>query len=146
MVDYISTTQDVRELSRSVPISEWPDSEIIEEQKAAYNYISIYLHKSDWTSTDFEYPAVQKAETQLASVYIKEHYKTSSNYDKIEQEKMAIKEDLDNIKDNMESLPVDEDNILTRTDYQSWILNPDLSFISKLDGSLRSSTASDISD
>ena len=137
MVDYISNTSDVRELARSVLASEFPDDEIIEEQKSAYSDIAVFTHKSDWASTDQEYPSIQKAETQLASIYVLEHYIPIEQREQIlgpVYQKVIDK--LTWIKDNM-ATDTDESDILERTDFRSWNLNTDLPFPSKLSSVLR---------
>lgn len=139
MVDYISVTQDVRELAGSVisDSTQFPDSEIIEEQKAAYNYISIYTHKYDWDTGDAEYLAIQKLEAQLAKCFILEHYGGPGYAQIIDAQMAKINKALDAIKDNMVTVSPDEAETITRTDYKSWVLNPDIPYESKLDQSLR---------
>jgi hypothetical protein len=137
MVDYISVTQDVRELAGSVVPSEFPDTEIQEEQKAAYNYISIYTHKYDWDTDDPEFLAIQKLEAQLAKCFILEHYGGPGYAQIIDAQMNKINKALDAIKDNMITVSPDEGETITRTDYKSWVLNPDIPYESKLDQSLR---------
>lgn len=139
MVDYISVTQDVRELSSSVigDATQFPDSEIIEEQKAAYNYISIYTHKYDWSTSDAEFLAIQKLEAQLAKLFILEHYGGPQYAQIIDAQMSKINKALDAIKDNMVTVSPDEGETITRTDYKSWNNNPDIPYESKLDQSLR---------
>ena len=138
MVDYISVTQDVRELAGSVVDAQFPDTEIQEEQKAAYNYIAIYIHKYDWSSTDAEYLAIQKLEAQLAKCFILEHYGGPQYAQMIDAQMNKINKALDAIKDNMVTVSPDEGDTITRTDYRSWVLNPEYPYESKLDQSLRS--------
>ena len=139
MVDYISVTQDVRELAGSIiaDTSQFPDTEIQEEQRAAYNYIAIYTHKSDWSSSDPEFYILQKLEAQIAKCFIQEHYGGPSYSQIIDAQMEKINKALDNIKDNMETVTEDEGDTITRTDYKSWINNPDIPYESKLDQSLR---------
>jgi hypothetical protein len=137
VVDYISNTSDVRELARSVLVSEFPDDEIIEEQKSAYSDIAVFTHKFDWASTDQEYPSIQKAETQLASIYVLEHYVPVEQREQVLgpiYQKVIDK--LTWIKDNMPT-ETDETDILERTESRSWNLNHDLPFPSKLSSILR---------
>ena len=137
MVDYISNTDDVRELASSVLAPEFPDAEIQEEQRAAYITISTYTHKFDWSVADPEFYAIQKLEAQLAKCFIFEHYGGPgySQQNDMDQEKIFKK--LDAIKDNMVTVTEDEEETITRTDYKSWVLNPDRPYESKLDQSLR---------
>ena len=137
MVDFISNTTDVRELARSVLPSDFPDAEIIEEQKAAYIYIAIYTHKFDWSASDPEFPAIAKLEAQLAKAYILEHYGGLEYQNIIDSIKASVDAMLQIIKDNMPTITADEDNVLTVTEPKSWVLNPDAPFISKLEQSLR---------
>ena len=139
MVDYLSNTDDVRELAGSVISStgQFPDTEIQEEQRAAYNYISIFTHKFDWDSGDAEYYALQKLEAQLAKCFIQEHYGGPSYSDIIDRQMVKINAALQAIKDNMPTVTDDEEGSVTRTDYKSWVLNPDIPYESKLDQSLR---------
>ncbi len=137
MVDYISNTTDVRELAGSVIDNQFPDTEIQEEQKAAYNYIAIYTHKYDWDSDDAEFLAIQKLEAQLAKCFILEHYGGPGYAQIIDAQMAKINKALDAIKDNMITVSPDEGETITRTDYKSWVLNPDIPYESKLDQSLR---------
>ena len=137
MVDYVSVTQDVRELAGTVVDAQFPDTEIQEEQKAAYNYISIYTHKYDWDSDDAEFLAIQKLEAQLAKLFILEHYGGPGYAQMIDAQMNKINKALDAIKDNMVTVSPDEGETITRTDYRSWVLNPDIPYESKLDQSLR---------
>lgn len=138
MTEYTSNTQDVRELAQSVVPDVWTDAEIIEEQKAAYNYIAIGTHKFDWQSTDNEYPSIQKLEAQIAKCYILEHY--GNRYrEQIDYEMKKYDATIANIKDNMTATTGDEEGTLERTDLKSWNLGVD-SYQSKLNRSLRSDT------
>ena len=137
MVDYISNTQDVRELASSVGTYQWPDPEIQEEQRAAYIEIASYTHKFDWSTNDPEFYAIQKLEAQLAKCYIFEHYGGPKYAQQIDAEEKMIYMKLDAIKDNMQTVTEDEEESVTRTDYKSWILNTDIPYESKLDQSLR---------
>ena len=137
MVDYISNTQDVRELARSVRATEFPDPEIIEEQKAAYNYICVYTHKFDWVPTDPEYPAIQKLEAQLAKCYIIEHYTGGKYSEYLEVQKAYINTMLDKINENLVSPTFEDEELITSTEYKSWNLNADTPYKSKLDPTLR---------
>ena len=137
MVDYLSNTTDVRELAGSILPARFPDTEIIEEQKAAYNYISIYTHKYDWDSDDAEYLALQKLEAQLAKCFIQEHFGGPSYSQVIDAQMNKINKALEAIKDNMVTVTEDDEASVTRTDYKSWVLNPDIPYESKLDQSLR---------
>jgi hypothetical protein len=80
MVDptFISDTDLVRRLARNVLVADFSDAQIIIEQEAAYGYIIIKTNKSDWAVTDNRFPAIQKAEAQLAAKYILEHYGSGS--------------------------------------------------------------------
>ena len=137
---YTSNTTDVRELSRSVLASDFPDAEIVEEQKAAFTYIAVFTHKFDWDSDDLEYPAIQKLEAQLARAYILEHYGGPEYQNIIESIKADVKSSLEILKDNMPT-ETDEGDILERTDYKSWVLNHDLPFPSKISSLLRADSA-----
>ncbi len=48
-----------------------------------------------------------------------------------------INKALEAIKDNMVTVTEDDEASVTRTDYKSWVLNPDIPYESKLDQSLR---------
>ena len=137
MVDYLSNTTDVRELAGSILPARFPDSEIVEEQKAAFNYICIYTHKYDWDSDDAEYLALQKLEAQLAKCFIQEHFGGPSYSQVIDAQMNKINKALEAIKDNMVTVTEDDEASVTRTDYKSWVLNPDIPYESKLDQSLR---------
>ena len=137
MTDYLSNTTDVRELAGSILPARLPDSEIVEEQKAAFNYICIYTHKYDWDSDDAEYLALQKLEAQLAKCFIQEHFGGPSYSQVIDAQMNKINKALEAIKDNMVTVTEDDEASVTRTDYKSWVLNPDIPYESKLDQSLR---------
>ena|SRR6187551_255323 len=137
MTDYLSNTTDVRELAGSILPARFPDSEIVEEQKAAFNYICIYTHKYDWDSDDAEYLALQKLEAQLAKCFIQEHFGGPSYSQVIDAQMNKINKALEAIKDNMVTVTEDDEASVTRTDYKSWVLNPDIPYESKLDQSLR---------
>jgi len=137
MTDYLSNTTDVRELAGSILPARFPDTEIQEEQKAAYNYIAIYTHKYDWDSDDPEFPALQKLEAQLAKCFIQEHFGGPSYSQMIDAQMAKINKALEAIKDNMATVTDDEEESVTRTDYKSWNNNPDIPYTSKLDPSLR---------
>ena len=137
MTDYLSNTTDVRELAGSILPARFPDSEIVEEQKAAFNYICIYTHKYDWDSDDAEYLALQKLEAQLAKCFIQEHFGGPSYSQVIDAQMNKINKALEAIKDNMTTVTEDDEASVTRTDYKSWVLNPDIPYESKLDQSLR---------
>ncbi len=136
--DYLSNTQDVRELSGSVISAQFPDDEIIEEQVAAYSDVSIFTHKYDWDSNDPEYYSIQKAEAQLAKAYIMEHYGGPTYNNVVKETRYDVYKKLEEIKDNMVTVSEDEGETITRTDYQSPNLNPDAVWSSKLSQSLRS--------
>ena len=140
VVEYTSNTTDVRELSSSVITTVFPNDEIIEEQKAAYNYIAIYTHKFDWSVLDKEFPSIQKLEAQLTKCYIFEHYGGSKYYEYVDREKAKIDKALDKIVDNMSSIDPEEEDRLTRTDLKSWNINQDNPYYSKLSRSLRADT------
>jgi len=137
LTDYLSNTTDVRELAGSILPARLPDSEIVEEQKAAFNYICIYTHKYDWDSDDAEYLALQKLEAQLAKCFIQEHFGGPSYSQVIDAQMNKINKALEAIKDNMVTVTEDDEASVTRTDYKSWVLNPDIPYESKLDQSLR---------
>jgi len=137
LTDYLSNTTDVRELAGSILPARFPDSEIVEEQKAAFNYICIYTHKYDWDSDDAEYLALQKLEAQLAKCFIQEHFGGPSYSQVIDAQMNKINKALEAIKDNMTTVTEDDEASVTRTDYKSWVLNPDIPYESKLDQSLR---------
>lgn len=137
MVDYLSNTTDVRELAGSIIPARFPDTEIQEEQKTAYNYICVFTHKYDWDMDDPEALALQKLEAQLAKCFIQEHFGGPSYSQIIDAQMTKINIALKEIKDNMTTVTDDDESSVTRTDYKSWNLNPDFPYESKLDQSLR---------
>jgi hypothetical protein len=80
MVDplFVSDTALVRRLARNVLAADFSDAQIVIEQKSAYAMIIIRTNKSDWAAADNRFPAIQKAEEQLAAKYILEHYGSGS--------------------------------------------------------------------
>ncbi len=136
--DYISNTQDLRELSGSVIPKQFPDAEIQEEQVAAYSDVCIFTHKFDWSVTDAEFYSIQKAEAQLAKAYIMEHYGGPTYNNVVKETRYDVYKKLEEIKDNMVTVTGDEGDTITVTDYKSPNLNPDAQWSSKLDQSLRS--------
>lgn len=137
MVDYLSNTTDVRELAGSIIPARFPDTEIQEEQKTAYNYICVFTHKYDWDMDDPEALALQKLEAQLTKCFIQEHFGGPSYSQIIDAQMTKINIALKEIKDNMTTVTDDDESSVTRTDYKSWNLNPDIPYESKLDQSLR---------
>jgi len=137
-INYISNTQDVRELSGSVISAQFPDDEIVEEQVSAYSDICIFTHKFDWDTTDPEFYSIQKSEAQLAKAYIMEHYGGPTYNNVVKETRMDVYQKLEEIKNNMVTVSEDEGETVTRTDNKSPNLNPDAEWSSKLDQSLRS--------
>jgi len=137
-INYISDTDDVRELSGSVIAAQFPDDEIIEEQVAAYSDVCIFTHKFDWDTGDPEFYSIQKSEAQLAKAYIMEHYGGPTYNNVVKETRMDVYQKLEEIKDNMVTVSEDEGETITSTDYKSPNLNPDAQWSSKLDQSLRS--------
>ena len=72
--DFISDTDEVRRLARSVPTNDFTDPQIELQQKAAYSGISIDTHKSDWSVSDPGFYKIQKIEQQYAAAYVLEYY------------------------------------------------------------------------
>lgn len=140
MTDYTSITQDVRELSKNVLVADFPDSEIVEEQKAAYNHIAVRTHKFDWAIADPEYPSIQKIEARLAKCYIFDHYGGIKYREQVSYEENKLDAEIDTIKDNMSSVSPEEEDTLTQTDYKSWNLNKLVPYQSKLSNALRADT------
>ena len=140
VTEYTSNTTDVRELTSNVLAPDFPDNEIIKEQKMAYNHIAVLTHKFDWTVDDVEFPSVVKIEEQLTKCYIFEHYGGQKYREQVQYEKLQLDKDILAIKDNMTTIPTDEEEVITRTDSKSWNLNPDEPFTSKLSGALRADT------
>ena len=137
MVEYISNTQDVRELASSVVPPDFPDDEVIEEQKAAFNYICIYTHKFDWSPNDPEYSMIQKLETQLAACFILDHYGNQRFEYGVNQQMANINMLLEKVFQNLTSPTIEDEELITSTAYKSWRLNADFPYNSKLDPRLR---------
>jgi len=137
MTEYTSNTTDVRELSSSVISLDFPDGEIIEEQKAAFNHIAVLTHKFDWSSDDPEFPSIQKIEARLAKCYILDHYGGNRYREQVAYEETKLDKEIMDVKDNMGTTDPDEEDTLVRTDSKSWNLNPDRPFQSKLNLALR---------
>jgi len=137
-IDYLSNTSDVRELSGSVISPQFPDTEIQEEQVAAYSDISIFTHKYDWDVDDPEFYSIQKAEAQLSKAYIMEHYGGPTYNNVVKETRLDVYRKLEEIKNNMVTVSEDEGETITRTDYNSPNLNPDAQWSSKLRQDLRS--------
>ncbi len=137
MTEYTSNTTDVRELASSVITLDFPNDEVIEEQKAAFNHIAILTHKFDWSEEDDEYPSIQKIEARLAKCYIFDHYGGNRYREQVAYEEERLDKEIMAIKDNMNTVDVDEEDTLVRTDSKSWNLNADRPFQSKLNLALR---------
>lgn len=137
MVDYLSNTTDVREMVGNITTVRFSDTEIQEEQRAAYSYIGTITHKFDWDLSDPEGYAIQKLEAQIAKCYIQEHFGGPAYQQQVNEQMKLIKQSLLEIKDNMTEATEDEGDTITRTDYKSWNNNPDIPYESKLDQSLR---------
>jgi len=137
MVDYISNTDDVRELASSVIAPDFPNTEIEEEQRAAFNYICVYTHKFDWSQNDPEYAMIQKLETMLAACFILDHYGGQRFEYGVNQQMSNINMLLDKVNENLVSPTFEDEELITSTTYKSWILNADYPYKSKLDPRLR---------
>ena len=74
VVEFISDTDEVRRLARSVPTNDFDNDQIILQQKAAYSGIQIDTHHEEWVSTDPGFYKIQKIEQQYAAAYVLEYY------------------------------------------------------------------------
>ena len=76
MVDptFVSVTAKVRKLARARSTAQFSDPEIVHEQESAYAVIIIKTGKSNWSTADNRFPAIQKIEERLAAAYVVEHY------------------------------------------------------------------------
>lgn len=117
-----STTSDVRELSRSVLVADFPDSEIIEEQLHAQSKIWSVTKKTDWDSSDPQYELIRKLETKQAAIYVLEHYNVIDILPVLEAWKKEIAEDFGSIVGSITDPSLDEPIRVVASYYESYPL------------------------
>jgi hypothetical protein len=84
--DYISVTDEVRNLAYNTLEVEFDSNLIISYQVKEYSNLKTWTHKSDWTTASDSFYAIQLQETRLAAADIIEHYGTGT-----QQEIAAVK-------------------------------------------------------
>lgn len=124
-VDYISVTQEVRELARSVVTVDFTDPEIIRYQYMRYSQIRTMTQNDNWVETDREFGALQLIETKLAASDIMEHYGTPQDVALWQAIRESALMELKQTIDYMTTSTVDVSGTIIETPYKSWNLNPD---------------------
>ena len=123
--DYISITDEVRELARSVVDSaiDFTDDEIIRYQFMSYSQIRTATDYDTWIPTDREYGALQVVETELAASYIIEHYGTAADIALWQSMRESAMTMLTKLVDNMQTDTGTAAGDIRQTAYKSWNLN-----------------------
>ena len=125
--DFISDTDLVRQQATNVLPDDFLDADIQTFQYQAYSLIRTITNKDDWISTDREFGALQRIETDLADAYIRKHFKKS--YESVAEANSVINSciaELKDIQQNMDTPTGQEELSITRTSFKSWNLNPDV--------------------
>jgi hypothetical protein len=132
--DYISVTAEVRELARSVinTATDFTDAEIIRYQYMRYSKIRTYTDKDDWASTDREFGALQRIETELAASDIIEHYGTANDIAVWQAMRESAFSELEKLVDELDTGTGAAAGSILQTEYKSWILNPSVAAPNRL--------------
>jgi len=121
--DYISITNEVRELARSVVNADFTDDEIIRFQYMRYSGIRTDTDKDDWDSLDREFGKLQLIETKLAASDLIEHYGTANDIAIWQAMRESALSELKELVENMDTGTGVETGSILETDYKSWNLN-----------------------
>lgn len=124
-VDYISLTQEVRELARSVVTVDFTNDEIIRYQYMRYSQIRTMTQNDNWLESDREFGALQLIETKLAASDIMEHYGTPQDVALWQAIRESAMMELKQTIDYMTTSTVDVSGTIIETPHKSWNLNPD---------------------
>lgn len=129
MVDYLSSTDAVRKLARSVVEQDFEDDEIQPHQKAAYSWLRTKTGKKVWDAdNDIEYHAGVEAETHAAAVFVLNHEAgLSLELPGVQHLWMIAKELLDTIVGSTVSdVAGEESDQIESTPILDWGRNPDV--------------------
>lgn len=124
--DFISSTDEVRRLSRNVIPADFTNDQITVYQYEVYSGIRTITNKDDWDSADREFGALQLKEKEIAALEIKKHFaETPEAEAAIDAEITAAWEGLkSNIVEYQDTPTGEDDAEIQVTDYKSWNLNP----------------------
>ena len=125
MVDFVSVTADVDRLARDVTDGDFNNTDIQNEQKAAYSKIGARTHKYDWGVTpanDPRLPGIKKIEQQLAASYIIEYYGsgTPDEIAMIRSLRDEANDSLTNFIEESSDLELDETINILNSNYESY--------------------------
>lgn len=123
---FISVTNEVRELARSVVSADFTNDEIIRFQYMRYSGIQTFTDKADWDSLDREYGMLQLIETKLAASDIIEHYGTVNDIAIWQAMRESALSELKELVDNMDTSTGTESGSIFETESKSWNLNTDI--------------------
>lgn len=124
-IEFYSNTSDVRELCKNVLVSDFPNTEIEEEQKTFKQFIDMKT-KSTWDSNDKEYPIIQKIEQKYAAAEVIEHYGGDQGFTIAEKLRKQADLLLQGILDASDELDTDLDSLqIARTEFKTFPKNPD---------------------
>ena len=126
-VDFISSTDLVRQQATNVIPDDFLDADIQVFQYQAYSLIRTTTNRDTWVPTDREFGALQRIETDLADAYIRKHFKKS--YESVSGADSTIEaciKELQGIQQNMDTTTGEEQLTIARTSFKSWNLNPDV--------------------
>jgi hypothetical protein len=113
---HFSDTTDVREEAQNILAIDFSDAEILEEQEAAYDVISIQIGEYDATHPKIN--AIKKAEIKLAACFVLGHFKQygDQKITKCDEAQRLI----DAIKGGLTGAGADISDRFGTTTYQSW--------------------------
>jgi hypothetical protein len=124
----IASRDEVRKLSGNRSAEDIPDSDIDEQISASDTIVNLFTGKTDWTSADMEWPALQQASELLASSWIRQRFKEKDESDKQYREAINLLELI-----NRRSVVAGKrEVIIKRRPYRSYPLNQSGSYYSSI--------------
>jgi hypothetical protein len=115
MPHYADTT-DVREEAGNILEEDFSDPEIVEEQEAAYDFISSVIGEYDQTHPKIA--ALKKLEIKLATSFVLDHF--SQYKDKANEELAEANKLLEVLKGGLTGGAADITNLFSTTTYESY--------------------------
>lgn len=116
----IAQRAEVRRLSGNRSTANVPDSDLDAQIVISDSIVNLYTDKDDWSPTDKEYPALQRASELIASSYIRQRFKEK---DESENQYSEAKNLLE-IINRKSPLAGKRSVVIARRSYKSYPLNP----------------------